>query len=144
MRFQLFMDNGKCCTLLWKPTLSSLRGGTMICHHITTTRGSRRRHQGWQVSSLVAPPGDCRFGSLQWRHNEAMVSQITNIWTVCSDFCSGTHKKKPKAPRHWPLWGESTGDKWIPLPKGQITRKMFHSMTSSCYGKSWCHQWSQL
>ena len=32
--------------------------------------------------------------------------------------CSGMDKKN-KAPRHWPLWGESTGDQWIPLTKGQ-------------------------
>ena len=24
-----------------------------------------------------------------------------------------------KAPRHWPLWGEFTSDRWIPLTKGQ-------------------------
>ena len=24
-----------------------------------------------------------------------------------------------KAPRHWPLWGEFTGDRWIPRTKGQ-------------------------
>ena len=24
-----------------------------------------------------------------------------------------------KAPRQWPLWGESTGERWIPLAKGQ-------------------------
>ena len=24
-----------------------------------------------------------------------------------------------KSPRHWPLWGEFTGDRWIPRTKGQ-------------------------
>ena len=28
-------------------------------------------------------------------------------------------KENIKAPRHWPLWGESTNDRWIPLTKGQ-------------------------
>ena len=28
-------------------------------------------------------------------------------------------KENIKAPRYWPLWGESTGDRWIPLTKGQ-------------------------
>ena len=28
-------------------------------------------------------------------------------------------KESNKAPRHWPLWGESIGDRWIPLKKGQ-------------------------
>ena len=27
--------------------------------------------------------------------------------------------KEIKAPRHWPLWGEFTGDRWIPHTKGQ-------------------------
>ena len=33
--------------------------------------------------------------------------------------------------RHWPLWGKSTGDRWIPLTKGQWRRKCFHLITSS-------------
>ena len=28
-------------------------------------------------------------------------------------------KENIKAPRHWPLWGESIGDRWLPLTKGQ-------------------------
>ena len=28
-------------------------------------------------------------------------------------------KENIKALRHWLLWGESTGDQWIPLAKGQ-------------------------
>ena len=28
-------------------------------------------------------------------------------------------KENIKVPRHWPLWGEFTGDRWIPLTKSQ-------------------------
>ena len=28
-------------------------------------------------------------------------------------------KENIKAPRYWPLWGEFTGDRWIPRTKGQ-------------------------
>ena len=28
-------------------------------------------------------------------------------------------KENIKVPRHWPLWGEFTGDRWIPRTKGQ-------------------------
>ena len=28
-------------------------------------------------------------------------------------------KENIKAPRHWPLWGEFNGDRWIPPTKGQ-------------------------
>ena len=34
-------------------------------------------------------------------------------------------KENIKAPRHWPLWGESTNDRWIPPNKGPVTRKIF-------------------
>ena len=37
-----------------------------------------------------------------------------------------------KAPRHWPLWGESIGHRWIPFTMGQQRGKCFHLMTSSC------------
>ena len=40
-------------------------------------------------------------------------------------------KENIKAPRHWPLWGEFSGDQWIPRTKGQLRRKCFHLMTSS-------------
>ena len=36
-----------------------------------------------------------------------------------------------KAPRHWPLCGDFTGDGWIPRTNGQLRGKCFHLMTSS-------------
>ena len=30
-----------------------------------------------------------------------------------------------KTPRHWPLWGKSTGDRWIPLTKVPAAQKRF-------------------
>ena len=42
-------------------------------------------------------------------------------------------KENIKAPRHWPLCGEFTGDRWIPRTKGQLRGKCFHLITSSCY-----------
>ena len=40
-------------------------------------------------------------------------------------------KESIKAPRHWSLWGEFTGDRWISRTKVQIRGKGFHMMTSS-------------
>ena len=40
-------------------------------------------------------------------------------------------KENIKAPRHWPLCWEFTGDRWIPRTKGQLRGKCFHLMTSS-------------
>ena len=42
-------------------------------------------------------------------------------------------KEYIKAPRHWPLCGEFTGDRWIARTNGQLRGKCFHLMTSS-----WC------
>ena len=35
-------------------------------------------------------------------------------------FIQAQIKENIKAPRHWPLWGEFTGDQWIPHTKGQL------------------------
>ena len=49
----------------------------------------------------------------------AMTSQITGLFA--QPFVQTQIKENIKAPRHWPLWGESTGDP----KKGPVTRKMF-------------------
>ena len=46
-----------------------------------------------------------------------MASQITSLMIVYSTVCSG--RENIKAPRHWPLWGEFTGGRWIPRTKNQ-------------------------
>ena len=75
-----------------------------------------------------------------WHHSEhystvimsTMTSLITSPTIVYSTVYSGADKKNIKAPRHWPLFGELTGDRWIPHTKGQWRGKCFHLMTSSC------------
>ena len=47
----------------------------------------------------------------------AMVSQITSLTIVYSVAYSRRIKEYTKAPRHWPLCGEFTGDRWIPRTK---------------------------
>ena len=49
----------------------------------------------------------------------AMVSQLTSLTTVYSTFIQAQIKENIKAPRHWPLCGEFTGDRWIPRKNGQ-------------------------
>ena len=48
-----------------------------------------------------------------------MASQITNHAVVYSTVYSGADQRKHQNPRHWPLWGEFTGYRWIPRTKGQ-------------------------
>ena len=50
---------------------------------------------------------------------KAIASQIPGVSIVYSTVCSDQIKENIKASRHWPLWGEFTGDRWIPRTKGQ-------------------------
>ena len=48
----------------------------------------------------------------------AMASQITSLSIVYSTVYSRRRSKKTsKALRHWSLWGEFTGDRWIPAQR---------------------------
>ena len=49
----------------------------------------------------------------------AVASQITSLGIVFSTVYSGADQRNTKALRHWPLWGEFTGDRWIPRTNGQ-------------------------
>ena len=62
----------------------------------------------------------------------ALASQITSLTIVCSAVYSAQIKENIKAPRHRPLCGEFTGDRWIPRTNGQLHGKPFHLITSSC------------
>ena len=61
----------------------------------------------------------------RWRHK----SPASRLFT--QPFIRAQIKVNIRAPRHWPLCGEFTGDRWIPRTNGQLRGKCFHSMTSS-------------
>ena len=65
--------------------------------------------------------------SLQWRHNER--NGVSNHRRL--DFFQTFDQAQIKE-NHWPVWWEITGDRWIPLTKGQLRGKYSHLMTSSC------------
>ena len=50
---------------------------------------------------------------------DAMASQIIGSRLFTQPFVQTQIKENSTAPRHWPLWGKFTGDRWIPLTKGQ-------------------------
>ena len=52
--------------------------------------------------------------SLQWRHNGVVASQLTSLTMFTKPFIRAQTKESIKAPRHWPLCGEFTGDRWMP------------------------------
>ena len=83
--------------------------------------------------------------SLQWRHG-TMASQITSLTIVYSTVIQAEIKENIKAPRHWPLRGEFTGNAegvsigWrhhvlVPLWLG--IRRVIHHVLFSCIDK--CH-----
>ena len=58
--------------------------------------------------------------SLQWRHKERDgVSNHQLHECLFNHLFKAQIKENIKAPRHWPLWGEFTGDRWIPRTKDQ-------------------------
>ena len=68
----------------------------------------------------------------------AMASQITRITIVYSLVYSDADQRNIKAPRHWPLYGEFTGDRWILRTNGQYRRsgllQAFKKALFLCYG----------
>ena len=60
-----------------------------------------------------------------------IASQITGVSMVYSAVFSGADERKHQSSASLVLWGELTGDRWIPLTKGQWRGKCFHLMTSS-------------
>ena len=78
------------------------------------------------------------FISLQWRHDERDgVSNNQTHHCLLNCLFKAQIKENIKAPRHWPLCGQFTGDRWISRTKGQYRGKCFHLMTSSCIVQLW-------
>ena len=61
-------------------------------------------------------------GDLLWRHPNAFDYFVQHLVLTNINI---------KDPQHWPLWGESTGERWIPLIKGQWCGKLFHGIITS-------------
>ena len=49
----------------------------------------------------------------------SVMSQITSDSIASQPFVQAQIEENIKALRHWPLWGEFTGDRRIPRTKGQ-------------------------
>ena len=63
--------------------------------------------------------------ALQWRHNERDGgSNHQHYDCLLNPLFKGQFKENINAPRHWPLWGESTCDRWIPRTKAYIAENV--------------------
>ena len=80
-----------------------------------------RRHLYIESRSWIKiQPNQNKVQPFQWRHNERDgVSNHRRLDALLNRLFRRLSKKKIKTPRHWPLWGEITDDRWIPLTKGQ-------------------------
>ena len=100
--------------------------GVSVVIHISSTI---RRHAKNMISALQLLNVTTFTIHATWHYSDvimsAMASWITGVSIVCSTVCSDVHQRNIKAARYWPLWGESTGDRWIPLTKGQWGGKCF-------------------
>ena len=74
---------------------------------------------GRYMKSFVSEAGISCW-TLHWRHNERFgVSNHQPYGCLHNCLFKAQIKENIKAPRHWPLCGEFTGDRWIPHTKGQ-------------------------
>ena len=91
---------------------------------------------------LQHPPPPPPQHNRERQHNIA----LTSYWVRCrlkspaaplftQPFIQVQIKENIKVPRHWPLCGEFTEDRWIPRTNGQQRGKCFDLMTSSWNGK---------
>ena len=61
--------------------------------------------------------------SLQWRHNEHDGVSNHQPRDCLLNHLFRRNQRKNQTPRHWPLCGEFTGDRWIPRLKGGNAEK---------------------
>ena len=88
--------------------------------------------------------------TLQWGHNGqygVSYQQPHDCLLVYSSYIQAQINENIKAPRHWPLCGKFTGDRWIPHTNGQWRGKSFHLMAPSGHFSGsnfafWLNSWN--
>ena len=89
----------------------------------------------WTLMSSVPQKADklniSRSRSLNLSISQSIsISLDLSLSIVCSTVFKAQIKENIKAPCHWPLWGEFTGDRWIPRTKGVWHGKSYRLMLS--------------
>ena len=139
------------CTFLIEISLKHFPGVQLtICHHAII--GDQLESCAWWATIIDWTNVDNVLWHHTYRCNDVimtvMASQITSLTIVYSTFYSSAEiKENIKAPRHWPLWGEFTGHRWIPRKK-PVTRKMFPFddiiMSYGVTKPQWVNYWNNL
>ena len=94
--------------------------GHKSCRSHKLKRVTNRAVTPWLVICLLCSFEFCKYSdTLQWRHIER--DGISNHWRIdlLHLWFRWRSKKNIKAPYHWPMGGEFTGDRWTPRTKGQ-------------------------
>ena len=85
-----------------------------------------------------------------WFHYDDVImstiaSQITSLTIVYSIVYSDAYQSKHQSSASLALWGEFTGDWWIPCTYGQLRGKCFHLITLLCrFNRYWHFNGSKL
>ena len=87
---------------------------------------SKRGH--WAVKDLYFVCAIITVTS-EWAARWRLISLVSQLFAQL--FVQAQIKGNIKAPRHWPMWGESISDRWIPLIKGKLCGKCSHLVMSS-------------
>ena len=119
----------------------SLRNKTMA--HKSGNKQCETNHVG--VWAQKNPTGLVLLCSLQWRHNGNGCRGVSNhrhLDCLLNRLLRRTSKKI--YPRHWPLWGESNGDRWIPLKRVSKAKNVsiwwrHHILVSLVMQPFWMH-----
>ena len=106
---------------------STCRATPLHCVRFYIRRG-RVLRKALPVRKKVSPPcwlqtSDIFFYVMLHHYSQvtmnAMVFQTPASRLYTHGVIQAQIKENIKVPRHWPLWGEFTGDRWIPRTKGQ-------------------------
>ena len=109
--------------------------------------------QEWRVERRKIPrlPGSLDHYSAPHYSDvimSAVASQITGVLIVYSTVCSGVDQRKHQSSASLSVWGEFTGDRWIPRSHWWIPRTKAsdaeHVSIWWCHHenkKYWCRRW---
>ena len=111
--------HGQVITSSW-----NLKVSTHPCHTLSYTRTWIRNYVSHKTADVITyslisvPATGFKYITMtsQWARWR-LKSPASRVFA--QPFIQAQIKENIKTPRHWPLWGESSGDGWIPLTKGQ-------------------------
>ena len=111
---------------LW-PAFSIIALLCYISGEQQTTTNLRKCQTGAFELSTNSMNNPMRGGLKRHLLSFRQVINVTPAWRLFTQaFIQTQIKENIKAPRHWPMCGEFTGDRWIPRTNGQQRGKCFY------------------